>query len=175
MNKIELVKGDITNITVQAIVNPANTSLLGGSGLDGLIHRKGGKRILEECQKIRNKQGGCKVSEAVITSAGNLPADYIIHAVGPVWSGGFKNEETLLSLTYNNILNLAVTYKIKTISLPSISTGIYRFPKDKAAQIAIKTVVDFLKKNKTIDKILFVCYDEIDFNIYAGIINKQSS
>ncbi|MHA6697865.1 O-acetyl-ADP-ribose deacetylase [Chryseobacterium sp. A321] len=171
---IKLIKGDITKIDVEAIVNAANTSLLGGGGVDGSIHKNGGKIIFEECQKIRNKQGGCKIGEAVITSAGKLPARYVIHTVGPVWNEGNNNEENLLSLAYYNSLKLAVEYKIKTIAFPNISTGIYKFPKKKAAQIAIDTIVDFIKNNNLIEKIVFVCYDDENYNIYYNLLNNKA-
>src|SRR6218665_665548 len=138
--KIELLKADITEIEVDAIVNAANTSLLGGGGVDGAIHKKGGKKILEDCIDIRNKQGGCKVGEAVITSAGNLPSKFVIHTVGPVWNGENSETNNLLRNCYHNSLNLATKHLIETIAFPNISTGIYHFPKEKAAQIAIETV-----------------------------------
>lgn len=163
--EIEIIKADITEIHVDAIVNAANTSLLGGGGVDGAIHRKGGKAILDDCVKIRNKQGGCKVGEAVITTAGNLPAKFVIHTVGPVWNDGKSFEEELLKNCYLSVLELAVENNIKTIAFPGISTGIYRFPKDKAAEIAIKTVKDF-DKNSEIDKVIFVCFDEENYQIY---------
>src|SRR5689334_18756499 len=140
---IELVKGDITKIQVDAIVNAANTSLLGGGGVDGAIHRAGGKAILEECRKIRAKQGGCKVGEAVITSGGNLPAKYVIHTVGPVWQGGNANEPALLKSCYLNSLNLATEYSSKSIAFPNISTGIYGYPKKLAAQVAAEAITEF--------------------------------
>lgn len=168
---IKLIKGDITKINTEAIINAANTSLLGGSGVDGAIHKAGGKIILEECQKIRNKQGGCKVGEAVITSAGELPAKYVIHTVGPVWNGGNNNEESLLSLAYYNSLKLAVEHNIKTIAFPNISTGIYRFPKERAALIAINIVTNFIKDNN-IENIVFVCYDDENYNIYYNLLKK---
>ena len=136
--KIELLKADITEIEVDAIVNAANTSLLGGGGVDGAIHRKGGKAILDECIHIRNKQGGCKTGEAVITTAGNLPSKFVIHTVGPVWNGDKEEKSKLLADCYTNSLELVLHNNIKTIAFPNISTGIYHFPKDKAAEIAIK-------------------------------------
>ncbi len=130
MNTIELIQGDITKIQANAIVNAANTSLLGGGGVDGAIHRAGGKAILEDCYKIRERQGGCKTGEAVITTGGNLPAKYVIHTVGPVWSNGdSKKAEALLANAYRNSLTLAVANNIETIAFPNISTGIYHFPK----------------------------------------------
>ena len=172
---LELTQGDITKIQVDAIVNAANTSLLGGGGVDGAIHRAGGKAILEECQKIRNKQGGCKVGEAVVTTAGNLPAKYVIHTVGPVWSNGTNNEESLLSQAYTNSLKLAVENQIETIAFPNISTGIYHFPKGKAVRIAIKAVTDFLATTNKITKVIFVCYDIENYRIYENLINQKLS
>jgi O-acetyl-ADP-ribose deacetylase (regulator of RNase III) len=169
---IEVVQGDITKIQVEAIVNAENTSLLGGGSVDGAIHRAGGKAVLEECQKVRNRQGGCKVGEAVITTAGNLPAKFVIHAVGPVWNNGQGNEENLLSLAYSNSLKLALDNLIQTIAFPNISTGIYRFPKNRAAQIAIKTVSDFLATTDKINKVIFVCYDTENYNIYKELLKQ---
>jgi len=171
---IELVKGDITRIQVDAIVNAANTSLLGGGGVDGAIHRAGGKAILEECQKIRAKQGGCKVGEAVITTGGNLPAKYVIHTVGPVWQGGNNEEETLLATAYRNSLRLAVQNKIHTIAFPNISTGIYGFPKDKAAKIAVNAVNSFLQSTDQVCKVVFVCFDDENYSIYRDILNTAN-
>jgi O-acetyl-ADP-ribose deacetylase len=171
-NKIELVQGDITKMQVDAIVNAANTSLLGGGGVDGAIHRAGGKAILEECIKIRNKQGGCKVGEAVITTAGNIPSKYVIHTVGPVWSQTKKDADELLANAYRNSLKLALANKVKTIAFPNISTGIYHFPKDKAAEIAIKTVKDFLSTHQQIDKVIFVCFDEENYIMYQKLLNE---
>ena len=167
---IELIQGDITKIQVDAIVNAANSSLLGGGGVDGAIHRAGGKAILEECQKIRSKQGSCRVGEAVITTAGNLPAKYVIHTVGPVWNDGKNNEENKLSSAYTNSLKLAVENKIETIAFPNISTGIYHFPKNKAADIAIKAVSGFLETTDKIKKVIFVCFDDENYNIYKALL-----
>ncbi|QNL48663.1 O-acetyl-ADP-ribose deacetylase [Olivibacter sp. SDN3] len=167
---VELVKGDITKVQADAIVNAANTSLLGGDGVDGAIHRAGGKRILEECRKINEKQGGCKVGEAVITHGGDLPAQYIIHAVGPVWHGGKDKEEILLSSAYEASLELAIAHDVKTIAFPNISTGVYHFPKEHAAQIAIKTVEDFLDATDKIEKVIFVCFDEENYAIYKDLL-----
>lgn len=163
---VELIKGDITKIQVDAIVNAANTSLMGGSGVDGAIHKAGGPRILEECKRIRDRQGSCKVGEAVITTGGKLQSKYIIHAVGPVWNGGGFNEENLLAAAYRNSLLLALENQIETLAFPNISTGIYRFPKEKAATIAIETVVNFLKKADSIKKVIFICLDPENYTIY---------
>lgn len=167
--KIQLIKGDITSIHVDAIVNAANSSLLGGGGVDGAIHRKGGSQILEACKAIRNRQGKCKTGEAVITTAGNLPAKFVIHTVGSVWQGGNANEAELLSNCYKNSLKLAIANNIKTIAFPNISTGIYGYPKQEAAQIAIKTVHDFIE-NDTIEEVIFVCFDEENYTIYANLL-----
>jgi O-acetyl-ADP-ribose deacetylase len=166
MATIELIKGDITQFACDAIVNAANTSLLGGGGVDGAIHRAGGKAILEECIKIRDKQGGCKVGEAVITTAGKLPCKYVIHTVGPVWSASNPRVEELLTSSYSNCLALALHYPIQTIAFPNISTGIYKFPKELAAKIAIDTVTQFLSRPTTIKKVSFVCFDDENFFIY---------
>ncbi|MDW8851372.1 O-acetyl-ADP-ribose deacetylase [Flavobacterium sp. MMLR14_040] len=170
--EIQILKADITEIQVDAIVNAANTSLLGGGGVDGAIHRKGGKAILEECIQIRNKQGGCKVGEAVITTAGNLPSKYVIHTVGPVWNGDKEEKKNLLAACYQNSLELAVENNIKTIAFPGISTGIYHFPKDKAAEIAIKSVQNFDKISE-MEKIIFVCFDDESYKIYNDFIRKK--
>jgi O-acetyl-ADP-ribose deacetylase (regulator of RNase III) len=167
--KIKVIKGDITEINADAIVNAANTSLLGGGGVDGAIHRKGGSAILEDCIKIRNKQGGCDTGEAVITTAGNLPAKYVIHTVGPVWNGDKEEKKALLANCYKNSLELAVANNIKSVAFPNISTGIYHFPKDKAAKIAIETVSGFEKKDQ-LDQLIFVCFDDENFELYQNLL-----
>src|SRR4051812_4715334 len=139
---IELLKADITTVQVDAIVNAANSSLLGGGGVDGAIHRKGGPAILEECMQIRSTQGGCDTGQAVITTAGRLPAKYVIHTVGPVWTGDKAEKRRLLADCYEHSLRLAQEHGVKTIAFPNISTGIYHFPKEEAAHIAIKAVQD---------------------------------
>lgn len=171
--QIEAIKGDITKVIADAIVNAANTSLLGGGGVDGAIHKAGGPQVLEACVKIRNRQGGCKVGEAVITTAGNLPAQFIIHTVGPVWNDGKSNEETLLANAYRNSLQLAIDNCVKTIAFPNISTGIYRFPKDKAAQIAVENVKEFLMEHGEIEKVMFVCFDDENFQLYQQLISEE--
>jgi O-acetyl-ADP-ribose deacetylase len=164
--KITLIKGDITKIKADAIVNAANTSLLGGGGVDGAIHRAGGTAILEACQKIRSSQGGCAVGQAVITTGGKLPSRYVIHTVGPVWSGGRNGEGELLHNCYNNSLKLAVEHGIKTIAFPNISTGIYHFPKAQAAIIAVNTIQQFIAQHNTIEEISFVCFDDENYDLY---------
>lgn len=169
MNMIKLINGDITKMQVDAIVNAANTSLLGGGGVDGAIHKAGGPRVLEECIAIRNKQGGCKTGEAVITTAGNLAAKYIIHTVGPVWNGGSNNEIQLLASAYRSSMVLATKHDIKTIAFPNISTGVYGFPKHRAAMIAFNTVKEFLHEDTHFTEINFVCFDEENYNIYEEL------
>ncbi|MFC6101282.1 O-acetyl-ADP-ribose deacetylase [Olivibacter domesticus] len=167
---MKLIKGDITKLEVDAVVNAANTSLLGGGGVDGAIHRAGGPAILEECKRIRAKQGGCKVGDAVITTAGNLPAKFVIHTVGPVWNGGKNNEETLLASAYRSSLALALEHKLSSIAFPNISTGIYRFPKDRAAEIAVNTVKEFLSANNAEIEVTFVCFDDENYRIYKELM-----
>ncbi len=169
--RISLLKGDITKIEADAIVNAANSSLMGGGGVDGAIHRAGGSDILEDCRKIVARQGGCKTGEAVITTAGKLPAQFVIHTVGPVWNGGHINEELLLANCYTKSLELAVKKGIKTIAFPNISTGIYHFPKDLACTIALKTVNEFLNKNDTLEKVLFICFDDENYDYYKNALS----
>ncbi len=171
---LRLLQGDITTLEVDAIVNAANTSLLGGGGVDGAIHRAGGKDILEACMQIRNRQGGCKPGEAVITTAGKLPARFVIHAVGPVWNNGRNNEAALLASAYSNSLNLAVENEVKTIAFPNISTGIYRFPKNEAAAIAVATVKAFLETSSKIEQVIFVCFDSENYGIYEALLGAQA-
>lgn len=163
---ITIIKGDITKLSADAIVNAANTSLLGGGGVDGAIHRAGGPAILEECRQIRAKQGGCEVGQAVITTAGHLPAKYVIHTVGPVWNGGYNGEPELLASCYRNSLQLAIENGVHTIVFPNISTGIYRFPKPEAATIAIATVQLFIAHDKSLKEISFVCFDDENYSLY---------
>lgn len=158
---------------VDAIVNAANTSLLGGGGVDGAIHTAGGKAILDECVAIRNRQGGCETGEAVITTGGNLAARYVIHTVGPVWNGGKSGEERLLESAYRNSLKLAVANDIETIAFPNIGTGVYHFPKELAAKIAVRTVGDFLAENDSIQEVIFVCFDEENYKIYEDLLRSN--
>jgi len=164
--KIKLVRGDITKLSVEAIVNAANKSLLGGGGVDGAIHRVAGPRLLEECRALN----GCETGQAKMTKGYDLPANYVIHAVGPVWRGGAKGEEELLADAYENALCLADEHGIKSIAFPNISTGVYGFPKEKAAAIAIKTAEEFLKKHPKMGKVIFVCFDTENFDLYENIL-----
>lgn len=166
MNRVRLIQGDITTFTASAIVNAANTSLLGGGGVDGAIHRAGGPKILAECQQIRNRQGGCKVGHAVITNAGNLPADYVIHAVGPYWIDGCNDEAELLKRAYHSCFKLVAEYHIKTVSIPNISTGVYNFPKELAAKIALDVIGFCLRENNEIEFVNLVCFDRVNYNLY---------
>jgi len=161
-NRIELFKGDISKLKVDAIVNAANTSLLGGGGVDGAIHRAAGPELLEECKTLN----GCPTGKAKITKGYNLPAKFIIHTVGPVWNGGNNNEDELLANCYRRSLILAVENGIKTIAYPAISTGVYRFPLERAVKIAINQVKDFLKADNSIEKVVFVCFDDKTFESY---------
>lgn len=165
---LQLTVGDITDIEADAIVNPANSLLLGGGGVDGAIHRKGGPKILEECKQIRANQwpDGLPTGRAVITSGGNLKAKHVIHTVGPVWFGGFHIESELLKQAYRNSLTLAVANGIKTIAFPSISTGAYGYPTEEASRVAIKTIKTFLEDKDRLEKVIMMLYSERDFAIY---------
>ncbi len=168
---IQVFKGDITTVEDDAIVNAANPSLLGGGGVDGAIHRVGGPSILEECKAIRVKQGKCPTGESVITNAGKLPAKYVIHTVGPVWEGGNKNEAALLAACYKNSLELCVEHNIKSVAFPNISTGIYGYPKEEAAEVAITAVKEYLDQNKEIQiDVSFVCFDEENYELYQKLL-----
>lgn len=166
--KIHVVQQDITTLAVDAIVNAANTSLLGGGGVDGAIHRKAGTSLLEACKAIRASQGGCATGQAVITPAGNLSAKYVIHTVGPVWHGGQSHEAELLASCYTQSLKLAIANHVTTIAFPNISTGVYRFPKPQAADIAINTVKNFVAQHEVSDltEIVFVCFDAENYQLY---------
>lgn len=170
--RLGLLQGDITKQTTEAIVNAANSRLLGGGGVDWAIHRAGGPQIVEECAQIRLRQGGCPPGEAVLTSGGNLKAKYVIHTVGPIWRGGNYGEATLLRNAYLNTLRLALDYKIRTISFPSISTGAYSYPMEKASVIAINTTRDFLLQNTGLTEVLFVLFSPEDFQIYAEALRE---
>ncbi len=166
--KIKIHKGDITQLKVDAIVNAANTTLLGGGGVDGAIHRAAGKDLLEECKNLN----GCKTGEAKITSGYYLPAKYVIHTVGPVWNGGKHNEDLLLANCYRNSLKLAVGNGIKSIAFPAISTGVYRFPLERATEIAIDEVTEFLNDNDEIEEVIFVAFDDRTFHCYEEMLKS---
>ena len=168
MEKIEIIRGDITKQNVDAIVNAANTSLLGGGGVDGAIHRAAGPDLLKECRKL----GGCRTGEAKITKGYYLPAKFVIHTVGPVWHGGDNREHELLANCYRNTLKLAVDNNIKTIAFPSISTGAYRFPIEQAIKIALTEITHFLKNNPPIEKVYIVCFDNATYQTYLETIKQ---
>jgi O-acetyl-ADP-ribose deacetylase (regulator of RNase III) len=165
--RIELIKGDITALQVDAIVNAANSSLLGGGGVDGAIHRAAGPELLDECLKLE----GCSAGEAKLTKGYNLRAGYIIHTVGPVWQGGMNDEHALLAACYQNSLRIAGEKQFKTIAFPGISTGVYGFPKDQAALIAITETKRFLKKYDCPEVVTFVAFDDENFNIYKKLLS----
>ncbi len=167
MYQIILQKGDITKLEVDAIVNAANNSLLGGGGVDGAIHRAAGKELLAECKTLNR----CDTGDAKITKGYKLPAKYVIHTVGPVWRGGNYNEDKLLQSAYRRSLEVANQNNIKSLAFPNISTGIYGFPKQRAAEIATKTVKDFQDVNKTIEKVIFIVFDEENLSIYKKILD----
>jgi len=170
-NQIQVIFGDITRQEVDAIVNAANESLLGGGGVDGAIHSAAGKELDLACRKIHDEKGGCKTGDAVITTGGNLPAKFVIHTVGPVWRGGKQHEVELLSSAYLNSLRLAAENGIKSIAFPNISTGIFGFPKEQASKIAVSTVVDFLNSNNTsVESVIFICFDRENFEIYKKLV-----
>lgn len=168
LDRVVVLEGDITKMQVDAIVNAANASLLGGGGVDGAIHRAAGPQLLEECRTLK----GCYTGEAKITRGYNLIASWVIHTVGPVWRDGRFNEDTLLANCYRNSLNLAVKNGIRTIAFPAISTGAYHFPVDRAARIAIQEIKDFLANDNTIEKILLVCFDQKTAEIFQRALNK---
>lgn len=163
--KIEILRGDITQTVADAIVNAANSSLMGSGGVDGAIHRAGGPAILEACIQIVNQTGPCPAGKAVITTAGNLPAKYVIHTVGPVWAGGYKGEPQKLANCYRKALKLAAKNHCRTIAFPNISTGVYGYPKSEAAPIALATIKETLPLVPEIKKVLLVCYDQENFDI----------
>ncbi len=168
---LRLVQGDITKMEVDAIVNAANSSLLGGGGVDGAIHRAGGVAILEACREIRRQQGPLAVGEAVITTAGELPARYVIHTVGPQWQGGQAGESELLRKCYLRSLNLAAAYQLAVVAFPNISTGVYGYPKDRAAKIVIDTLqaADF----KQVQQVILVCFDDENYRLYQQLLSGR--
>lgn len=164
--RIQLVQGDITRLDVDVIVNAANNELLPGGGVCGAIHRAAGPALAEACRQI----GYCETGHAVLTSGGNLKARYVVHAVGPVWQGGNNREEVLLAGAYRNSLRLAATHQLRSVAFPNISTGIYGYPKEEAAQVAVRTVKEFLAQNEFPEKVIFCCFDEENMKIYQKLL-----
>lgn len=171
--QIEILKGDITKITADAIVNAANSTLMGGGGVDGAIHRAGGAEILEGCREIIAKQGKCATGEAVITTAGKLAANYVIHTVGPVWNGGNKDEAKKLANCYINSMKLAEEHDCSTIAFPNISTGVYGYPKKEAADVSIKAICNYIKEHESNIRILLVCFDDDNLHYVQEALNNQ--
>lgn len=167
--RIELIRGDITVLTADAIVNAANSSMLGGGGVDGAIHRAAGPQLLEECRTL----GGCPAGEARITNGYRLAAKYVIHTVGPVYHGGTHDEPVKLATCYRNSLKLAVENGCKTVAFPNISTGVYSYPKNEAAGIAVAEVKHFLTENTSLEKVIFCCFDQENYNIYREILSGE--
>jgi len=168
--KLSLIPGDITRQCTEAIVNAANSGLMGGGGVDGAIHRAGGPAILEECRRIRADKGPLPTGKAVITTGGKLPASYVIHTVGPIWHDGVRGEAELLSSAYRESLKLAQDRGIKTISFPSISTGAYGYPVEEAAAVALKTVVEFLQEDTSLQEVTFVLFDTPTYEVYTQVL-----
>jgi O-acetyl-ADP-ribose deacetylase len=168
IEKIGILQGDITKLAVDAIVNAANSSLLGGSGVDGAIHKAAGPELVEDCRFL----GGCKTGQAKMTKGYKLPATWIIHTVGPVWQGGIADEAESLASCYRECLALAVKRHVKTIAFPAISCGVYGYPIDQAARIAISTVLNFLKNDDSIDGVSFVCFDDETYDVYVEVFGE---
>ena len=170
--KITVMKGDITKQHVDAIVNAANSGLLGGGGVDGAIHRAGGPSIMKECEAIRASRGGCPTGDAVITGAGMLPAKYVIHTVGPVWHGGSRNEDALLRSCYEKSMALAEENGVKTIAFPNISTGVYGFPKSRAASIVKAFFDEYVKRPSAVEEVIFIAFDEENARLYREMFGQ---
>jgi O-acetyl-ADP-ribose deacetylase (regulator of RNase III) len=168
--RIQLIQGDLTDITADVLVNAANNHLHSGGGVDAAIHRKGGPAILEECQMWVGEHGELPTGKCIVTSAGDLTAKFVIHTVGPIWFGGKSGEDLLLTNAYVNSLKLATEKGAKTIAFPNISTGVFGYPKEKAAKIAIAAITGFLEKDRNFEKVIFVCYDEENYNIYKQLL-----
>ena len=172
LTRINLVQGDITKERVDAITNAANEKLAGGGGVDGAIHRAGGPEIMKECDEIRARQGGCPTGQAVITTGGNLRAQYVIHTVGPIWRGGSANEPALLASCYRESLALALRHGLGTVAFPSISTGIYGYPTPKAAATALNTVKEFVEAHQGIEEVRFILFDDATYQCFKDALSS---
>lgn len=170
MTELRVEAGDLTRLQVDAIVNAANSSLLGGGGVDGAIHRAGGPAILEECRAIRARQGGCDTGEAVITGGGKMPCKHVIHTVGPVWRDGKFNEPQLLASCYRNSLALALKHGLKSVAFPCISTGVYGYPPEQAAPLAVQTVRDFCREHPGLEEVIFCVFSPKDEQLYSDLL-----
>lgn len=171
--KIDLQKGDITKLSAEAIVNAANSSLMGGGGVDGAIHRAGGSAILEECKLWVQQNGPLPAGKAMLTTAGNMPSKYVIHTVGPIWKNGLKNEDALLADCYINALHLCLENDIRTVAFPNISTGVYGYPKQEAAEVAVTTIQNFLSSLERQFRVVFVCFDNENYHIYQRLLGIE--
>ena len=169
MTRLRALQANIVSLAVDAIVNAANSSLLGGGGVDGAIHRAAGPKLLEECRRL----GGCKVGEAKLTKGYQLPARFIIHTVGPVWRGGKNGEPELLASCYRNSLAIAAKHEMRSIAFPSISTGVYGYPIELAARVAVETVCDVVRKSSKIEEIIFCCFSQSDLDVYESLLPKS--
>lgn len=169
INRISVLRADITTLKVDAIVNAANNTLLGGGGVDGAIHLAAGPGLLEECRELK----GCATGQSKLTGAYNLPSKFVIHTVGPVWYGGDNNEEYMLKSCYNTALKLATENSVNTIAFPAISTGVYRYPIEQATKIAIRTTLEYLNSNNLPQSVIFVCFSENTEDIYKDLINQE--
>jgi len=168
-DRVEILKADITTLKVDAIVNAANSSLLGGGGVDGAIHRAAGSGLLQECRLL----GGCETGQAKITAGHNLPARHVIHTVGPVWRGGEQGEPELLASCYRSSLSLAARNNVRTIAFPAISCGVYGYPVKQACEIAMSEVIEFLSNNDSIEKVIFTCFDQDIYRAYVEIFERE--
>ncbi|NUU65390.1 O-acetyl-ADP-ribose deacetylase [Enterobacteriaceae bacterium BIT-l23] len=174
-HRIEIIQGDITQVNAEAIVNAANSSLMGGGGVDGAIHRAAGPELLSECREVRQRHGECPTGQAVITGAGKLPASAVVHAVGPVWHGGEAGEAELLASAYRNSLQLVSDNSLRSVAFPNISTGVYGYPKALAAEVAWRAVSDFLRTHPLPEQVYFVCYDEENTRLYQRLLAETAS
>lgn len=174
MTRVRVARGDITTLAVEAVVNAANSGLMGGGGVDGAIHRAGGPTILEECRAIVARQGGCPPGEAVITGAGELPAARVIHTVGPIWGGDPEAADATLASCYRASLDLARDHGLRTIAFPNVGTGVYGFPKERAADVAVRSVTDWAAAHEgAVDEVVFVCFDAENERLYRERLSED--